>query len=45
MTPQDQFLHAIAKTLARASDPELAVKQFAVALKAEMPEIKIKRSM
>lgn len=40
MTPQDQFLRAIAKTLARAANPDLAVEQFAAALKAE---IKIKK--
>lgn len=39
MTEQDQFLHSIAKTLARAKNPEIAAKKFVEALKAEMKEI------
>lgn len=35
MTEQDQFLHSIAKLLARAENPKIAVQKFVEALKTE----------
>lgn len=41
MTEQDQFLHSIAKLLARARNPEIAVQKFVEALRTEKNELKV----
>lgn len=41
MTEQDQFLHSIAKLLARAENPKIAVQKFVEALKTEKNELKV----
>lgn len=41
MTERDQFLHSLAKQLARARNPEIAVKKFVEFLKAEKNELKV----